>query len=334
MKYDVIIVGTGPGGVAAALSCYNAGLKVLVITKTGKKEEDKTFPTQSIHPGIISLLEKINLEQVVEHASIANYDGTIVNGTFNPLSPEQEHWEGWHINRIKFDNCLLDGLYDKNIRVVTDEIKKIEFVESDQSLNITTKIRKKIETKLLIDASGHKRKMGRMLSLKEVFLSPPLTAWTGVSEFNGKTNHQNCNPSFVSEEWGWLWVAPESNTLFTWTKLIVNKKKPFNNPFPNSKLVSEIYPNNVRWRVFRPVCHKNVLLCGDAAGILDPAAGQGILMALWAGMMAGSTVIAAIQKPTLVNYFFTQYDQWFINQYEDKISKLRKYYSEMNIKFS
>jgi flavin-dependent dehydrogenase len=48
--------------------------------------------------------------------------------------------------------------------------------------------------------------------------------------------------------------------------------------------------SDVQWRIFRPVCKEGLLLAGDAAAIIDPAAGQGIFNAMTSGIMAAHTV--------------------------------------------
>jgi len=87
----------------------------------------------------------------------------------------------------------------------------------------------------------------------------------------------------------------------------------------------------MRWRLYRPVCKEGVVLCGDAAGILDPAAGQGIFNALWSGMVAAQAVVSCLQQPEMEGFHLARYDNWFIEQYTEKAEKLRLYYEEHGI---
>ena len=87
----------------------------------------------------------------------------------------------------------------------------------------------------------------------------------------------------------------------------------------------------MRWRLYRPVCKEGVVLCGDAAGILDPAAGQGILNALWSGMIAANAVVSCLQQPELEAFNLARYDDWFVRQYEEKAAILKSYYEEHGI---
>ncbi|HZV70769.1 MAG TPA: hypothetical protein VFG10_14540 [Saprospiraceae bacterium] len=87
----------------------------------------------------------------------------------------------------------------------------------------------------------------------------------------------------------------------------------------------------MRWRLFRPVCSEGLVLCGDAAGILDPAAGQGIFNALMSGMQAANTIVKCIANPNLAAFHLAQYDDWFVKQFEMKVKQLRLYYEEHGI---
>jgi flavin-dependent dehydrogenase len=92
--------------------------------------------------------------------------------------------------------------------------------------------------------------------------------------------------------------------------------------------VGKIHAFNRRWRLYRPVCKEGVVLCGDAAGVLDPAAGQGIFNALMSGMMAGETVLSCLKQPEMEAFHLARYDSWFVQHYEEKAEKLHSYYME------
>ncbi len=95
--------------------------------------------------------------------------------------------------------------------------------------------------------------------------------------------------------------------------------------------VGKIKVSNRRWRLYRPACKEGVVLYGDAAGILDPAAGQGIFNALWSGNVAAQAVVSCLRQPELEAIHLARYDEWFMEQYEEKVEKLRSYYEEHGI---
>jgi flavin-dependent dehydrogenase len=74
-----------------------------------------------------------------------------------------------------------------------------------------------------------------------------------------------------------------------------------------------------------------LILSGDAAGILDPAAGQGIFNALLSGIKAGQTAIACLLDPALEAVHLALYDDWFVRQFEAKSHQLHQYYLDHKI---
>jgi flavin-dependent dehydrogenase len=74
-----------------------------------------------------------------------------------------------------------------------------------------------------------------------------------------------------------------------------------------------------------------MLMVGDAAGILDPAAGQGILNGLVSGIMGAETVLKCIKQPLIASWYLTQYDSWYIDLFNKKADLLKKRYGELGV---
>ncbi len=332
MDFDVLIIGSGPAGTAAALSCLQAGLQVGLVTRALRQEAGEASPLQSIHPGVLPLLEQLGLQGIVPYSSKATFSGIRVNGQLNSLSPEAgETWHGHHLDRHLFDAFLRKILEASDVTVMEQEDIKILRGSASHPLAIQLAGGEKVGARFLIDASGYQRKTRHFLDLEEYFLSAPLHCWTGVAEHKAGLPPAVAETAFFPRKNGWLWVAPESAQRFTWTQLLNQKKQPFALPFPEAQPIGKLSAHNVRWRVFRPVCKEKIILCGDAAGMLDPAAGQGILNALMSGIMAARCVATSLAQPQLEAFSFMEYDQWFITQFEEKVEALKRYYAGLNI---
>ena len=83
--------------------------------------------------------------------------------------------------------------------------------------------------------------------------------------------------------------------------------------------------------MFRPVCKEGILLCGDAAGIIDPAAGQGILNALVSATMVAKTIHECLTRPEFEALYLAKYDDWYISDYEAKVELLKHFYAEHGV---
>lgn len=187
-----------------------------------------------------------------------------------------------------------------------------------------------IRSSYIIDASGYRSFGGRKMGIKKKFFSPPLITWTGIS---GHDNHRQNTASFHPESGGWTWIAPEKNGRCTWTRLEIKGSQDLLPPaeLRHSPLIGKIKTSNRRWQIFRPVCKEGLLLCGDAAGILDPAAGQGILNALLSGITAANTLHAINKNPAHEAFHLATYDDWFLRNYMDKAKRLKKFYAQHGV---
>lgn len=300
-----------------------------VVTKKNTKEDALPSPVQSIHPGVVSLLQELELKATLEGSTRSLFDTIYINGIKSPLSPvENEVWHGHHIDRNCWDRSLLQHLGSLSLKLYSDVgINKVTRA-SDGSIEVTTNHEITLKCKYLIDASGARRITRHFLKLNEVFLTRPMTCWTGRSYCN---DQHDLPTSFSMNKSGWTWLAPEDEHHITWNQLKLDTGTEFNDPHSVFKPIGKPFAYNVRWRVFRPICDQQVLLCGDAAGMLDPAAGQGILNALLSGIKAGQCLIACIAAPEQEPWHFALYDQWFITQYEQKVADLTKYYQDAGI---
>ena len=102
---DVLILGGGPAGSAAAITAANAGLRVTLIER---EEFPRSVPGESVHPGIQPLLKQLGVETSVLKADFLRFPGHIVrrNGIeqFIPFGEdEQGQWLGFQLWRATFD---------------------------------------------------------------------------------------------------------------------------------------------------------------------------------------------------------------------------------------
>ncbi len=335
-QYDVIVIGSGPAGCAAAITCVQAGLSVMLVTDKPGKVTVPILPLESIHPGISSLLDKLQGSGIIVAASMAPYLGVQTGDKISPLGEDENGtWVGNHINRSLFDTELLKSAIRQGVAVMENE-KLTQLIEENNWIaGVKTSSGYSLYARYIIDASGYKRVAGKKLNFKEQFFSPPLVSWTGIAGgINEKdTLFNNGFAKFIPHKGGWTWLAPQPPDLCTWTRLSVKTRQDYIPPLELEKYeqVGKIRVVNMRWRVFRPLCKEGIILCGDAAGILDPASGQGILQALYSGMMAGNTVLSIIADPDKENVCLAFYDNWFMEQYMKKAERLSNYYLEHGI---
>lgn len=329
---DVVIVGAGPAGTAAAVTSAAAGLSTIVITKPLPECSEKVRAVQSIHPGVLSLLAHLDMMELVEVSSQGRFTGIQVNGHWNRLSTEEEEWEGHHIDRYLFDQGLQAALDRKGITIIETVLKAPQMSNETDGVVFRLSDGQCIKANYMVDATGYQRINKKIIQLEEKIYSTSLYCWSGVHRTRDVFPHTEVLTQFTKEEDGWLWLAPHGTDATTWTKL--STQKSVSSPFHYLTPLAKARAYNVRWRASRPICKDHVLLCGDSAGMLDPAAGQGILNAFMSGIMAARCVFDCLHHPDQKALLLMYYDQWFIQEFENKVTQLMSYYENTDLRGS
>ncbi len=324
LVYDIIVVGNGVAGIAAALYCLQQGKNTILI---GEKKSIKNT-IESIHPGVLSLLSHLKIDLDFSFAKLGTYS-YISNGvekkSLNPYT--EEIWEGFHISKRDFTNHLKNEAKKQKLSIINETIENI-ILEKGRIVGVKTKTGVDFFSKYIIDASGSKRIIGKKMNFKETFYSPNLIVWTGICK--AETNlFVSKNAYLIPNKDGWTWIAQLKDKSFYWTRLSSKKEIDLSAP-PELSNSTEIIVNkiaNMRWRIFRPLCVEGGILCGDAAWLIDPAAGQGILNALSSGIKAGQTAVGCIKSPQIESFILAEYDNWSFSNFEHKVKQLKEYYS-------
>lgn len=330
MLFDAVIIGSGPAGCAAAIRCHQSGLRTAIVP--GRKAYDvaEDLPSESVHPGVETLLKELEAAGVVAASSRGIYQGIQAGSNYTPLGSDRSGaWSGNHVNRQIFDAELLKYAGRRGVQILESEEAADIILEKERVTGVRTSTGKEITSAYVIDASGYRAFAGRKLRFRKKIFSPPLVTWTGVAAYAPSDPAERNTASFYPNPSGWTWVAPESGNRCTWTRLAVKGKQDILPPaeLRHLSLIGKIKTSNRRWQMFRPVCREGVILCGDAAGIIDPAAGQGILNALLSGLMAAKTVHAIVNNPAYEAFHLATYDDWFLRNYMDKVEKLKGFYA-------
>jgi flavin-dependent dehydrogenase len=326
---ELIVYGTGPAGVASAITAASFGISTTLIKVPRRIEISNDEPLQSVHPGLATLLKGIGCEKAIDFAQRSRYDGIWSAGIFSPLSTvDGETWYGSHISRCAFDEYLLFCARRWPIQIIEDKITG--FSQESSGVSISFQGRKDLECSYLIDASGRNRALGRMLNLKEEFFSPQITVWSGRVSGLENLFFEKYQTNFTPNLHGWTWLAPEPPEHCTWTRLSLTNQG--NNIMPEELKnfgggSGAIQTANMRWRMYHNLVINRVILTGDAAGNLDPGAGQGILNACYSGIMAGKAL--SYQNPAALE----EYEHWFSDLFRQKVNRLKEYYLNLGIIF-
>ena len=340
MIYDVSIIGGGPAATAAAIVCARGGLRCRILTPMKgrntaaflKVPSRVMLPVESMHPGVESLLRHLGISSILDQTSRGSYSAILMGGVPRPLSPDPyDPWQGIHICRSDFDRLLLESCRATSVETVhSTPICGIEV--SGQLAEVRTTGGETFVSRWVIDGTGRRALLGGLLRLERRLLSPPLIAWTGVAPAPPGSQSWE-HPRFLPEAHGWTWMTQPIEGSVTWTRLMPTRRS---DPAPPMELQSESASNahkaaNVQWRIFKGIAAQGFVLAGDAAGMLDPACGQGVLNALYSGIRAATCIVQCVHNPVRTTSYLREYDDWFTARFETMAGTLRGFYTDLGV---
>ncbi|MFZ2189006.1 MAG: geranylgeranyl reductase family protein [Candidatus Moraniibacteriota bacterium] len=296
-KYDVIIVGAGPAGSTAAY--YTSGLKVLLVDKAD-------FPRhKACGGGLMSSrdwhLELQNYAKIKDKLNTFSCEAIkiywdceyIANRRFKHLFDQ--------ISRYEFDSLLLEeALKKENITFLKFDLQKIEKTTFEgKSGYVISDGQTSLFATYLIGADGMHSKVSKFLGNL-----PPKRHQIGYClecdiVCEKKDLHVHVIAGYLKEI-GYGWIFPTANgyqvgvgivrkpkhalqyyldSLLSWT---IEKKI-----LPVHHEIKKTFGGALPLKVVKTYCTDDILLCGDAMGLVKILTGEGIYYAMCSGKIAG-----------------------------------------------
>jgi flavin-dependent dehydrogenase len=328
--FDVIVVGAGPAGCAAAIQCAQYGYRVVLL-------EQEIFPRdrpgETLHPGVEPLLLQLGLDAAVRGADFLRHTGNWVRWPseleFQPFgSSEGEQWRGFQAWRATFDALMMDrarelGVCIKQPSKVTTLLRTTAGVSGVQTPNGP------ITCDFLIDAGGSKHWLARKLSLNIRRYSPRLIVRFGY--VHGNCEARDDAPALMADaNGGWTWTARVKPNVYHWSRLSWlpgHKKDVLPGELCGLQPCGPARSADVTWRLVTNAAGPGYFLVGDAAAVLDPLSSHGVLKGLMTGMMAAH-LIKNENKLSQADISKT-YCEWLAHWFELDVSRLKQLYKRL-----
>jgi len=317
-KYDVVIVGAGPAGSTAAYVLSQKGYNVLLLDK-------KQFPRKKLCGGCLSAKtlwflnrvfnepgESLTKNHIIDFKSFrfdVRYKTKVL---VSPISPLAFHF----VDRLVYDSFLLQKARKAGAEV--SEGEKVTDIHADANntgneLTLTTSRERLIKTKFIIGADGAnsivRTKLFRQKKIKDPGWQRNLAY--GLEIFiPRKGDHEALEfpiLSFGYLRYGYSWIFPNKDRLVVGIGGLARKNKNLAGRF--KKFLSDYnldgidsskiqgYPLPFGNSLSTPF-YKNILLVGDAAGLVDPMVGEGIYQAHKSGELAAKAIIDTLENRT------------------------------------
>lgn len=310
--FDVLLLGGGPAGTAAALTLARAGMRVAVLERSAYDElrVGETFP-----PNVCAPLQSLGVWETFRRAGHCEAPGIVScwgsdepfenDFLFNPFGC------GWHVDRVRFDRMLAEAAQTAgaelflNTRVTrckltADDLWRVNAESNGDQFEL--------RGDWLIDATGRAGRPGQ--SIPRAIRYDRLIACVAFFQANG-TAISETRTIIEARPQGWWYSAPLPDNRLVMAWMTDTDLFPATSDEAAAAYRQRLQETTLtkRWltgftrdtaprRVaahssFRPATGKQWLATGDAALAFDPLSSQGTLKALIYGRRAAQTILAA-----------------------------------------
>ncbi len=296
-KFDLIIVGAGPAGSAAAYTAANEGISVLLLEE---------------HPQIgkpVICAEGISMSTIKPYLDIKrewisqDLDGAIIRGPFGDEFKVEYPKCGWVLDRTKFDAALADMAKARGALVKTSA-KAVSIQDNKVVVDQGTKV--EYGFKFIIGADGIASRIGSWLGVDTRLGLANIAVCAEYVIENIKVDNRYASLIFGHQyaPGGYAWIFPKSETsanVGLGISPIKTKQSAKNlldqwlkKEFPNGVIKQRTF-GGVPSTVFKHIAGENFYLIGDAARLSDPLSGAGITNGIKSGVIAGRNAVRRIK---------------------------------------
>ena len=334
MIYDVAIIGGGLAGCSAGLRLARAGLDVILF-------EAGTYPHHKVcgefmSPGCREQFAQLGIDRAIEQRGAVAIDQFLIS------TPESVTWQGTlpgagvGISRYYIDQLLADHnqAHGVDLRLKTKVVNVAGDLHSGFTLH--TRQRETIQARTVIGAYGKRSQIDQRLArpflkqrqpfigLKHHVSNVPIPnrvelhtfagGYCGMSEIeDGRTNVCLLVREDIFRQHGQGDIATFIAWMTAQNPLIAERLAPAEYLWDKWLSVAQVPFHN------KSLVQNDVLMVGDAAGMITPLTGDGMEIALQSGDIAATQLLAYFQRGASPQMLIDAYRQAWQSAFKGRI---------------
>lgn len=326
--FDVVVVGGGPAGSAAAITAAGAGLSVAVLESAPAGPER---PGETLHPGVQVVLRELGVAGAVDASGWLRHSGRWVEWggplRFDAFGGDAAGpWYGYQAPRRELDDLLLARAAGVGATVLRGCRAVRPSVTGGRVDGVLTGWGR-LAAGHVVDASGRRHWSSRRLGFPVHRVSRRLIASWG--QLTGRWPDRDDAPLLQADATGWTWAARVGGGTYAWVGVDATGPARLRGvpAHPDGVAVTGgPSRTDVTWRCAAIPAAPGLLLAGDAAGVLDPASGSGVLRALVTGTVAARAVVDVRAGRVPESHVVAAYRRWWADWFRADVAGLDELY--------
>ncbi len=340
--YDALVVGAGTAGCLTAKTIAASGLTVCIIEKKKRDEIGEKVCGDALAEEQLSFigLEKPNsgeFESRIDGVKIYSPDEKTV------FTIADKDFIGYVLNRRLFGQWLLKKAIDKGAILKDNMNFREPIIEKGAVAGILARDMKtgqnvSFKSKVVVDASGFLGVVRHRLPVemgidREIESEDVSACYREIRQLKQRNQESRYCEIYLNQfvsPGGYVWIFPKGDA-----KVNVGIGVCMRGKYPNPK--KQLYANTFAkplfdgssvlkagsWfdptrRPFDNMVSDGVVLVGDAASLVNPVHGGGIMPSMLSGYFAGQTIVEALGKGEPTKEALWSYNKKFVEAYGKK----------------
>ncbi len=310
METDILVIGAGPAGSTAAKHAAMAGARVIIMDKKSEIGTPKRCAEGVSKEGLKKLEIEPNQRWITKEASgirMVSPNGTAVNLTEDKVKlPEA----GYILERKVFDKYMAMDAGRAGAKIMVKTLATGMRREEDQVVVTAENMGNEFEikAKIVIAADGPESRVGRWAGLRTSLKPKDMESCAQFEMAGVQMEEPDCIEFYFGSvsPGGYAWIFPKGDDIANvglGVLTTITDKTAYehlldfveNNPATKNAQPVEInIGGDPVGGLLKKKVTDNVLVTGDAAGMVNPLTGGGIISGMLGGRMAGQVAAQAV----------------------------------------